>query len=451
MKEKRLAPRPPGGRSPALARWAAALAVVLLVRLIPVLAFAPDRVPPSGDIRVYVSVSKELARSAGAWAEQGGEFGYRAPLFFAYLAAIWKLVPSATYKIFPIAVLFFGVLDCLLIYRIGLLVAGRRAAWAAFWIRGLLPAFVIHDTFPVSETLFTPLLLGAVLILLSHGSSPSLGKSALLGLLIGAAVLTRESAVGFPVVFGIALVLLARGQARALPHVFAFALLILVVLTPWLWRNQAVWGSPLPLANTSGVNLHIGNNPEATGKHVELDAVTPEGMIWGSPAFGRWHRDQAIAYMRENPGRFLANGFRKISWLLFPSFHRDDIRVAYGPPERALLALVLASGAGSVLLLLGGLSGLLLNRAGPYTWLTAALALYFLGGTFLAHGHPRYRDPIDQMLVLHAATLFFARRDLPGLLRSSSRGSRARLAILAALVASLLVSWAWVALGKADL
>jgi hypothetical protein len=446
---------PPGGRGRSLTTWAAAISVVLLARLLPVLVFGPDAPPPSGDLMVYAKVGQDLARSSDAWLKRGGEFGYRAPLFFAYLAGVYRLIPTDSYKVAQVAALLLGVVACLLAYRVGLSAGGPRTAWAAFWIRGLLPPFIALDTFPITESLFSVLLLGSVATVLAlrepgraGEASPAgrrlLGLSVLLGILAAAIVLTRDSAIGYPLLLAAALYLLVRRSGQPLRPLLHYGSTFLLLLLPWLARNQIVWGSPLPLANTSGVNLHIGNHLDATGKHVDLHLRPPEGVPWGSPAFNRWHRDQALAFIRENPGTFIQNGFRKVSWLLFPSFHRDFLRTAYEPPELPLLALSLLSGMTSALLLLAGMAGLILRRASALSWITLVVIVYLACGTFLAHGHPRYRDPIDQLLVVHAAALLTALRGDPAERAGALLPSRRRMVYLGAVIVFVVLSWAWV-------
>lgn len=444
------APAPaPTSRPTSRRRLAAALLTVLLVRLVPVLAFGPDGPPPAGDLMVYPTVARHLAASAPAWVQQGNEFGYRAPLFFVYLATAYKIIPTGSYAVAQVASILLGVLACYLVFLLGRRLGGSRAAWAAFWIRGLLPPFILFDTFPMTESLFASLLIGAILLVLASMNAPSFKKSIVLGVLIGLTALTRDSALAYPILFGGALWIATRRTRRSHIHLLLFVLFLLITVLPWMVRNQVVWGRPLPIANTSGVNLYIGNNPESTGKHVETELALPDDVLWGSPAFSRYHGAAAVRYIRENSERFVGMGFRKLSWLLFPSFHRDFLRTLYDPPASAVLVISLLAGATSAIFLVVGLAGLLLRRAGPFTWITLAVTAYLLAGTFVAHGHPRYRDPIDQLLVLHAALLLTGWREIIRELAEHTPRFRTRLALLLVLLLYLLFNWGWVGLTKA--
>ncbi|MFH1279166.1 MAG: glycosyltransferase family 39 protein [Candidatus Eisenbacteria bacterium] len=421
------------------------VAAFLLIRIAVVLLFGRAEPPPSGDLMVYFQTARELAGSGSAWLRPGGEFGYRAPLFFVYLAGLFRAYPEAPYKAAQIYSALPGVLASLLLFRIADRIGGRRAAWIAFGIRGLLPPFVILDTFVLTEGLFSLLLFGAVLLALRSSERPSYGDAAALGAVAGAATLARDSALLFPFLFGLLVFLGFRGRRRAPAGLAAYGAALVLVISPWMIRNASVWGEPLPIAQTSGVNLHIGNNPETTGKHMDLPTRAPDGLRWGSPDYRRWHSRQARAFIRENPGAFVRNGFKKVSWLLFPSFHRDFLRTAYAMPGAMNRIVTLFSGTSSAIWILISLAGFVLARRSIYWWIALVLALYIVGGTAVAHGHPRYRDPIDQILIPYGSLLIADPRSFG---RALLRGSRLRAGLLVLLALLILLAWAWVGLRK---
>jgi len=292
----------------------------------------------------------------------------------------------------------------------------------------------------MSEPLFALAFASAVLAFVALVADPrSIRWSLALGASLGAAMLTRESASLLPLVF-IAGVLALAGTARQrLARAGWCALALALVLLPWAARNQHVWGRPLPVAHTAGVNLYIGNNPEATGIWGQFHPVAPPGIAIGTPEASAWYARAAAEFVIADPARFLAGGLRKIAWFLFPVFYRDAMQTIYGADSRAVAWLSVASGISSALLLALGTLALVRAPRGPVWWLGIAILAYQLAIVFVAFGSPRFRDPVDHLLVLLIAT-----GADPG---SGGRG-RAAAAGLAGL--AIVLAWgyvAWVKLG----
>ncbi len=425
-----------------------AVLVVFLVRLLLILFFAPHDATPSGDTMVYHQVSMDLSRSSQAWVQPGSEFGYRSPLYFVFLAGVYHVTPQPDYRIGQFATFPFGVLTCLILYGLAYNLGGRRVAWAAFWIRGLLPPFVIADTFVMTEPLFSAFLAAAVFVLVGKPSAPTWKQSILLGILVGCCLLTKEISKLYPVIFGAGLWLRSGSIRQKTVNVSIFCFCLLISISPWMWRNKVVWDHAFPLAYTSGANLHIGNNPKATGIWVDLSEEIPDDIVFGTPETSRWHTEQAITYVRAHPGRFLFMGLKKVAWYLFPSFQRDYLVSIYDGPGWLLTVFSLFSGAASALFLLVGIAGFVLKKPDRYWTLSAVLLAYGLMLTFAAYGYPRYRDPSDHILLFFAASLVADRRTVWLELKSGLGILRKKTWILGVALLYLLANWIWVVLVK---
>src|SRR5207248_456809 len=104
-------------------------------------------------------------------------------------------------------------------------------------------ALIVSGQSIMTETLFTFLLLGLLLVLLQAGRSQRWTWAILAGLLLGAAALTRPVAQALVVLVPLAFLLYDR---RVLSIVRGTALVgvgVVLVMAPWMLRNAAEHGT----------------------------------------------------------------------------------------------------------------------------------------------------------------------------------------------------------------
>ena len=301
------------------------------------------------------------------------------------------------------ATALLGLLTSLALYQLLRAREDQASAELGGWLRCVLLSFVIADTIVMTEPLFALLQTTSILVLFAAQPTPR--RIVLLGLLVGGCMLTREPAIVYPFLFGIWVSRRSPRPWQKVRYVALFLAAIGLALLPWLARNHMVLGHALPLSYTASSNLHIGNNPDATGAFVDLSARTPRNVPWGGPAFDRWHRTEAIAYIVEHPWRFMIMGFRKVALFLFPRFLRDDLLTIYHAPAHLATLVSLLSGALSASLVLAGVVGLTVHRRDALWSFLVVLCIYSLVTTFVALGHPRFRDAVDHLLLYYAAYL----------------------------------------------
>jgi len=139
----------------------------------------------------------------------------------------------------------------------------ERHALAAAGLVAVFPPLVWLSAALLSEVLFMPLVLGAVLVLLRVRERPSLRGAALAGLLLGLAALTRSNGaiLLLPALLAVATVSAGRRRSAALAGVLvaAFAL----TLVPWTLRNLAALDAVRPLGTQTGYTLAGQWNPDA--------------------------------------------------------------------------------------------------------------------------------------------------------------------------------------------
>lgn len=199
---------------------------------------------------------------------------------------------------------------------------GEAAGWMAAALAALYPRAVAMSGILASENLFSPFLLLSVLLLAGSWDRPrDLRGAAWAGVALGLLTLTRPIGYLFWALWP-ASSWIAGKRWRA---ILAETLLVLAVqhavLLPWAVRNQATLGRFTFLSSVGGVDLFIGNNPQATGVWMywvpALKEIHPG--LDGRPAFevDDLARDAALAWMRENPTKAASLYLVKLRHILF--------------------------------------------------------------------------------------------------------------------------------------
>lgn len=293
----------PGAARPGLAlgRTAAlAFAVSLATRLVWV---SGAHVTPVSDYAGY-------DRLAVRWLETGrfgapGWLAYRTPGYPAFLAAVyWVFGHGPKAAGFAQAVLGAGTAGLLV------LLAGRFVSIRAAAVAGLLhagwPTAVIYVPVLASENLAVPLLLATLLGITWPRRSrawPAAVATALGGVGGGLLLLVRPAAAFFlPAFIGLG-VARGRGWGRLLRPA-GVGLMVVVTLLPWFARNHRAGLGPCTLSTVGGMNLWMGNSPGQTRGGNLPENLLPAGV--GEKERDNAQRQLAVAWIRQNPGSYLA-------------------------------------------------------------------------------------------------------------------------------------------------
>jgi len=197
--------------------------------------------------------------------------------------------------------------------------AGLTVGLLAVW-----PALV----FPITQISKETVLIGLLPAILALLVSRSLWTSVPAGLLTGAAILTQPSLMLVPVLLATTL------YTRRLPLrmlVARMALLfvgILIVVSPWSYRNYLVFGEFVPVSTNAGLVLHAGNQPEMVKSLGEvggfLQPPMPSTPMKHDLALSRWHKDEALRFISSNK-----MDFAKLVWNRLVITMGDDSDSAY--------------------------------------------------------------------------------------------------------------------------
>lgn len=408
------APRAPTGDRSARS-FAAGLALVavvaLAVRLIYTLTVSAD-LATIGDAETYHLLARHLADGEGYIRPRDpvptptAEFP---PLFPALLAVATVLgADSVTAQKALTSVL--GVVTVVLVGLLGRRVAGPTTGLVAAALAAVYPMLFQVDGALMAESLYAPLLTGVLLATYAATDRPGPWRWALAGVLTGLAALTRAEALLL-----VPLLLVPEGLRRGGPDVrhrvqavaAATAAAVLVV-TPWVVRNQLRFDRFIPVSNNSATLLAGANcDPVYAGEwkgQWRLECVTAVDVVGTDEAatFDRY-RDAGFRYLRDHarevPGVVAVRVLRtfglyapdqQIAWETFEG--RDRTWQTAG--HRFFLVLVPFAAGGAVVL----------RRRRQPLWPLLAPFVLVVAMTAVSYGNQRFRIAAEPALVVLAAT-----------------------------------------------
>jgi hypothetical protein len=178
----------------------------------------------------------------------------------------------------------------------------------------------------------------------------------------------------------------------------------MLVVLPWTIRNAVVLNALVPVSTNSGISLFTGNSegtrPNA-GVNIEFPAPTATPI--NEVGWNRYYTQEAIRFMRENPGRALRLYVAKF---LNYFNYRNELRTANETSPWRRLVMLLTYGP---LLALLVLRLALWRRWPPGDLERFAVLLYLLNGAFAAiyFTRIRFRLPFDYLLIALAAITCF--------------------------------------------
>ncbi len=351
-------------------------------------------------------------------APAGGPSAFRPPAFPLFLGAVYASVGREAPGIARLAEALLGTIAVGLIGLIAARIWGRRVGMLALGIAALAPPLVVLSTALVSEALFVPLTLAAVLAALeARRSRRPLLWAIVTGVLVGAAELTRTNALVLLLPLALALwTAQPRRGRRALMRVSAMVAAAVLTVVPWTVRNLLTFHAFIPVSTEVGYTV-AGTYNQASRADQHWPAVWKEAEHGASPEYAtilfyastqRWDERRlgdrmlaaAISDIRRDPAYVLKVGM----WNTIRMFHLGELDFAVAnlrdtdiPRIPALFEIYGFYPLG--ILALAGIGTARVRQAPRWIW----LLVICLGSTILVTGFIRFRSPIDPFLVMLAA------------------------------------------------
>lgn len=197
-----------------------------------------------------------------------------------------------------------GAITIVLIALIARELRGDRAGLIAGAVAAAYPVLIGADGSLMSETLYGPLVAGALLAALRLLERPSARTAAVLGALIALAALTRTEALFL--IPALALPLAWRGGPGRVARTAATLGAVALVLTPWAIRN-AVTFEQFVLISTNDSTVLAGANCPLTYRGVDMGGWTIGCISRRSERdetvqAAKWRRE-GLEYARDHAGR----------------------------------------------------------------------------------------------------------------------------------------------------
>jgi 4-amino-4-deoxy-L-arabinose transferase-like glycosyltransferase len=331
-----------------------------------------------------------------------GPTAWEPPLTPYLMAGVFKVFGiysrSSAFVLLTINSLW-SALTCISIFRVARRSFGETVAVASAWTWALFPYVIYWDIKWMWETSLSALLITTIFWLaVSMEDADGVKPWLRFGLLWGVAALNSPSLLSFLPASGLyGWYRRWRAGRRSLAGVLLASLIFLAIITPWLVRNKRVFGQPVFLRTNFGAELRMGNGPYADGTWqyylhpADNVAEFRRYHQMGELAYVRARRDEAVAWIKANPGRFAVVSFRKFIYYWY-GVPRDLQPTWLEPVKNSLFA------ASSLLTLFGLL--LALRQKRPHAWLFFWLLLLYPLVYYIVFPHARYRHPVEPAIAI---------------------------------------------------
>jgi len=314
-------------------RWVIAVFLIALALRLGYVAVAER--PPISDEQYYDGLARSLAAGEG-YTAGGVPTAYWPVGYPAFLAVFYALFG---HHYLPILIFqsLLGAATAASLVLLGREFESAAAARAAGLIIALAPNQVAYAArlFPAVVSAFAFVTI-ALLVLKTRGFR----GAACAGVATGVAALVAPV-----MLISVPAALVADSFRR--PGVFKVvgrgavtAAVALAVVAPWTYRNWRVFGEFVPISTNGGVNLWIGNNPNATGAYsYPTSRINPLFMTEGELARDRLGREFSWYFMKNNTEQFLLLAIPKFVY----TYGADISAFQYGDIARGVDSVVSAT------------------------------------------------------------------------------------------------------------
>lgn len=401
--------------------------IAFTVRLLVIIGFHTHRFDP----RQTFSFGAEMGR-IGRSIAQGNGFGnvyegltgptaYEPPLYPYLVGGVFKLfgiyTPLSAFVLLSING-FFSALTCIPIFRIARRSFGASVAVGAAWTWAFYPIAIYWSATWIWETALSTLLLAVLFwVTLTMDEHPGLRPWIWFGFLWGITALSNATLVSFLPASGLwaAHQHVKRNKPWLLGAVVA-SLLFFACLTPWQIRNYQTFRHFFFVRDDFGMNLRVGNGPEAQGAWLksQLPSMNPAEFAryvsMGETAYTAAKEHQALQFIKQNPGRFFVLCVKRFLyyWGGNPHYwggnpHPSVFHVA----TLARLFKIPFESATSAICFWGLIRSV--KKRVPGAWLFFWIILLYPAVYYITFPNLRYRQPLEPFIIILGLSLTAAK------------------------------------------
>jgi hypothetical protein len=415
------------------------LAVALLLRVGFLYQFQHEHPKQAVSVIPFLFESGNIAHSLAVGAGFSSPFrvntgptAWMPPIYPLLLAGIFRIFGPYTLGSFIAATLLnisFAIIACVPIFFTGKRIGGLPVAATAAWLWAIFPNAILIPVESMWEASLAALLVATILwATLALAESSRARDWCAYGLLWGVTLMTNATLVALYPLLLAWLAYRAYKQQRAWFGKLALSLGIAALCcAPWTIRNYKVFHAFVPLRSGLGLQLWLGNDDSTQDifraeRHPIYDSNERAKYIeLGEVAYMHEKQLQALQYMQSHPAREAHLIWRRIIsfWSGGTPTPLKDFLNVDSTWFRFVLLFNLAAA-------LGALCGIiiLVRRRIPAWFPAAVFPLIFPWAYYLSLVLPRYRLPIDPVVLLLTAVAlesFFQTRNRPALNRTDPR------------------------------
>jgi len=347
--------------------------------------------PLVNDPKEYDTLGFILSQGKGYVNSLGEPTAFRPPIYPLFLGAIYYIAGHDLIWVRLMqAILGAGI--CVLVYLIATTIFDKMIGSLSGYLCCCYPPLIVSTSQILTETLFIFLLLLGILLVISRNSYVNLMIS---GFIFGLALLTRPFLIFFfPFLF---YWILLNNKYNSLKAMAILITSILLILSPWTLRNYYRLHSFVPLANLGGLALYNSYVvPKKGFGFISLEGIDDEYYkIKDEPKRNKYLIRKSIEYIRENPIKAIA--LTKIKLLLFTyPFDGYWYPISFGSKYNVFWGIILWFSALGIAINLRDND---INKKLIYF-----LFISFLIGIMVFYGSPRFRLPVEPLLICFAAS-----------------------------------------------
>src|SRR5579859_7229302 len=358
-------------------------------------------------------IARSIALGKGFSSPMQGDTGptaWIAPLYPYFLAGLFKLfgVYSNAAAWVALAVnSVFSALTCATLYLLGEELFGTTVALWTAWIWALLPYAIYWPVRFAWETSFATFLLSAVFLIAMRLERDNRISSWLwFGFLWALIGLSNPSLLAFLPFCGMwVLYRQQRAKTMKLHYAVLSGLLFVGCIAPWLVRNDLVFGKFVFIRDNAGAELRLGNGPGADGQWMywlhpsqDPDELKKYRRL-GEVAYVQEWKQEAIAWISENPGRFAAISLKRAFFFWFGTPRAMDSIAGEMARNMYFCLTSILAWLGLGVALRRGVRGAVL-----FFWWFLSFSMFY----YFTFTHPRYRHQIEPEMLLVSVYLFTA-------------------------------------------
>ena len=339
----------------------------------------------------------------------------------AWVAPVYPYILALVFKVFGIysqssafTILFlnsvFSSLTCVFIYYIAKTVINERAGLLSSIIFAIYPPALWHSINTVWNTTLSTLLI-AILVFYAVISLKKLNhrRSIVCGTIMGITVLANPGIMAF---YPFYLFWLYSKRKNSVQNVSTYiAVMIvsfLVIISPWVIRNYLVFDKFIPVKSNLGMELRLGNNPNADGTFTMREGVSlhptfskKEMTLFKElkeTGYVEYSSGEAWDYIFKNPLKVVLLTVKRFYLFWFGYFQEEDNWKGNIQGVENLSVLKRVSYFLPVPLLIFGIVMAWRNRKdiSIFMYLMLSYPLIY----YITHVSNRYRHPIEPFILI---------------------------------------------------